>query len=152
MYRLCLRYAGEEDTALLILNNGFLRVFKKIDSYSFKGSLEGWVRKLIFHAISDYFKSNQGKIFFLEIDNHEAPSFHDTLSNLYLEDLMHLADHLQGTAKEVFFLYAIEGYSHKEIAERCNISEGTSKWYLSMARAELKKMITKYYNTKNYAG
>lgn len=152
MMRMCMRYANDQDTAMEIVNLGFLRVFKKINTYSFKGSLEGWIRKLVFHSLSDYYKQRSRSIHFLDIEDRDAPTAESALQNLYLEDILNLVELLPAATREVFYLYAIEGYSHPEIAERVNISVGTSKWHLSAARKRLKQLLHKHYNTKNYAG
>jgi len=75
------------------------------------------------------------------------------LTDLYLEDLLSLVDRLPDQSQRVFRLYAIEGYTHAEIGEMLSMSEGTSKWYLSIARKELKEMINRQLtNQRNYAG
>lgn len=152
MMQMCLRYTnGDKDRAFEILNDGFLRVFKKIHLYEAKGSLQGWIRRLIFHAISDYFKSNNrylSSVVLEEQDAHDAlhteGGHHNSppiLGQLYFEDLLKMVDRLPPATREVFQLYAIEGFTHPEISEQLNISVGTSKWHLSAAREKLKLMI-----------
>lgn len=152
MLRMCLRYAGDRDTAMEIINTGFLRVFKKIETFSFKGSLEGWIRKLVFHSLADYYKKHNRQVHFLDIADRDAPVPNEALQNLYFEDILSLVDRLPAATREVFYLYAIEGYTHPEIADRVNISVGTSKWHLSAARKKLKQLIQERFNTRNYAG
>ena len=153
MIQMCLRYSnGDKERALEILNDGFLRVFKKIDTFEFKGSLEGWIRRLVFHAISDYFRSNQkylDNIVFSDvlpeakngcvIARYEATE--GVLSSLYYDDLIKTIEVLPPATRAVFRLYAIEGFSHAEIGAQLAISVGTSKWHLSMAREQLKKVL-----------
>lgn len=146
MMRMCLRYTQDRDSAMEIVNLGFLRVFKKLHLYSFSGSLEGWIRRLVFHSLSDYFKSSAKPVHFLELEERDAPAKDEILSKLYLEDLVKLVDLLPGATREVFYLYALEGYTHAEIAEKINISVGTSKWHLSNARQKLKQLIRTHYN------
>ncbi len=155
MMQMCLRYAnGDRERAFEILNDGFLRVFKKINTFEGKGSLQGWIRKLVFHAISDYFKANRQYITSVVLEENDVSepqndvytegggnSNHSALGQLYFEDLLKLVDTLPPATREVFRLYAIEGYTHFEISERLNISVGTSKWHLSNAREKLKAMI-----------
>lgn len=150
MIQMCLRYTnGDKERALEILNDGFLRVFKKIETFEFKGSLEGWIRRLVFHAISDYFRQNQkylDSIVFSEVlpEPNAVPNVRDTeggLSGLYYDDLIKTIDILPPATREVFRLYAIEGFSHAEIGEQLHISVGTSKWHLSMAREQLRKLL-----------
>ena len=144
---MCLRYTnGDRERALEILNDGFLRVFKKIDTFSFKGSLEGWIRRLVFHAISDYFKQNKAyldSIVFSEVlPEAKMPQYTEgVLSELYYDDLLKAIDLLPPATCKVFKLYAIEGLNHNEIGEQLNISVGTSKWHLSSAREQLRKLL-----------
>ncbi len=154
MYSLCLRYAKEESKALEILNAAFLRVFKKLDTFQFKGSLEGWVRKLIYHAISDYFKKENRRPTVISINDNvlNKPSNLSALDPLYMQDLLQLVEHLSPLTKKVFQLYAIEGFSHAEIAETLGMSVGTSKWHLSNARKKLKYLISKDKELGRYAG
>jgi RNA polymerase sigma-70 factor (ECF subfamily) len=89
----------------------------------------------------------------LELDGRDAPTRSSALPNLYLEDLLTLVERLPDVSQRVFRLYAIEGYTHAEIGELLKMSEGTSKWYLSIARKELKEMINRQLNNqRNYAG
>jgi RNA polymerase sigma factor (sigma-70 family) len=150
MMHLCLRYCnGDRERALEILNDGFLRIFKKINTFEFKGSLEGWIRRLVFHAVSDYFKANKqyiDAVVFEEPENTHTiqaiPAKENTgLNHLYFEDILKLVETLPPATREVFRLYAIDGYNHNEIAEQLSISVGTSKWHLSTAREKLKILI-----------
>jgi RNA polymerase sigma factor (sigma-70 family) len=150
MIQMCLRYTnGDKERALEILNDGFLRIFKKIDTFEFKGSLEGWIRRLVFHAISDYFKQNQkylDNIVFSEVlpEPKIAQNGRNTegaLSNLYYDDLVRNIEILPPATREVFRLYALEGFSHAEISAQLHISVGTSKWHLSTAREQLRKVV-----------
>ncbi len=137
------RYFPAQELAEEILNNGFLRAFQKIESYGFKGSFEGWLRKIIFHAISDYAKSQvkySDHILLVEKDEFVHK---DAASDLYYDDLMKLVYDLPETARIVFNMYVFESKSHKEIAQSIGISEGTSKWYLAEARKMLKQKIEK---------
>ena len=152
MIAMCMRHTSDREVAMTIVNNGFLRVFKKIDKYSFQGSFEGWIRRIVYHSVSDYFRSNSNTLRFLEIEDRHKPMDSKALDNLYLADLLAMVDDLPPATKEVFRLYAIEGYTHVEIAKKINISEGTSKWHLSAARKKLKTMIDKQKESRNYAG
>lgn len=146
MMRMVQRYTQERDAAMDIINMGFLRAFKKLDTFAFSGSLEGWIRKLVFHSLSDYFKKHSRQVHFLDLEDRDNPQTEGALDNLYFEDVLKLVDMLPGATREVFYLYAIEGYTHVEIAKRVNISVGTSKWHLSNARKKLKQLIRTYYN------
>jgi RNA polymerase sigma factor (sigma-70 family) len=148
MMQMCLRYTdGDRDRALEILNDGFLRVFKKIHLFEGRGSLEGWIRKLVFHAVSDYYKANDAylkNVVFDEFPVENTPKSRETegaFSTLFFEDLLVLVDFLPPATREVFKLYAVEGFSHAEIGEKLGITTGTSKWHLSEARNKLKVLL-----------
>lgn len=131
-----------------ILNNGFLKVFQKIDTYKFQGSFEGWVRRVIYHSIFDYIRQNMKyteKVVFVEKDETVNT---DLAAGMHYDELMKLVQELTETTRTVFNLYVIDGYSHKEIGENLSISEGTSKWHLFEARRVLKIKIEKLYQLK----
>ncbi|GGE25353.1 RNA polymerase sigma factor [Sphingobacterium cellulitidis] len=145
MYALCIRYAKDQDDAADILQNGFIKVFKKCELFEGKGSLEGWIRKVMVNTAIESHRKN--KVRFLsteELTGHEieqAGSF--SLTHLDYKDLLVLIKKLPMGYRTVFNLYAIEGYNHKEIAEMLEISEGSSKSQLSRARSWLKERIQK---------
>lgn len=151
MMAMCLRRTDDEEEAMTIVNNGFLRVFKKIHLYSFKGSLEGWIRRLVWHSLADFFRERQKYVHFLVFEDRDAPEVGHAAHQLYAEDILRMVDALPPASAEVFRLYAIEGFSHAEIGERLGISDGTSKWHLSLARQKLKQMIDQQ-ELRNYAG
>ncbi len=151
MLQLCFRYTNDRDKAMEIVNNGFLRVFKKIDTFAFAGSFEGWMRKLVFHCISDHFRKENKYINHFVLEEKEKVTTVNALDQLYAEDILDLIANLPSTSQSVFRMFAIEGYSHKEISEKLNFSEGNSKWHLSQARKILKDQL---FNNRNklYAG
>ncbi len=142
MIRMCRRYTRDEDTAIEIANNGFLRVFKKIHLFEHKGSLEGWIRRLIYHSMADYYRKNARYLHFLVLEDHDFKVAERGLDSFFEEDILKAVRSLPPASQEVFRLYAIEGFSHAEIAERLKMSEGTSKWHLSTARQKLRELIT----------
>jgi RNA polymerase sigma factor (sigma-70 family) len=152
MQRMVQRYTTDPEVGLTIINNGLLKVFQKIDTYSFSGSLEGWIRRIVFRALADHFRSEKRSLQFLELENRDAPTVTGALDKLFLEDLLGLVDQLPAVSKEVFRLYCIEGYNHREIGEQLNMSEGTSKWHLSKAREKLRTLINRQYKDRSYAG
>jgi RNA polymerase sigma factor (sigma-70 family) len=128
-----------------ILNNGFLKVFQKVDSYKFEGSFEGWVRRVIYHSIFDYVRQNvkyNEKVVFVEKDEVVNS---DLASNMHYEELMGLVQTLSDSTRAVFNMFVIDGMSHREISETLGISEGTSKWHLFEARRILKMKVEKLY-------
>lgn len=137
------RYFPEMSQAEEILNNGFLRAFQKIDSYAFKGSFEGWLRRIVFHAVADYASSNvkyKENILLIEKDEliHK-----DHANRLYFNDLMDLVQELPVATRTVFNMFVMDDMPHKKIAQALGISEGTSKWHVSEARRMLKEKIEK---------
>lgn len=136
------RYFPQQENAEEILNNGFLRAFQKMNSYQFKGSFEGWLRRIVFHAISDYVKSHvkytqnnttlEDKEYFITAEDSDG---------ILYQDILKLIHELPNTSRIVFNMHVMEGIPHKKIGELLNISEGTSKWHLSEARKLLQHRI-----------
>lgn len=152
MMKMCLRYTNDREKAMEIVNTGFLRVFTKLGSYAHKGSFEGWIRKLIYHSLSDYFKSNSKYLQFLVFEDYEKTAKPEALTNVYAEDIMKMVKLLPPATQQVFRLYAIEGFTHVEISKMVAISIGTSKWHLSAARKQLKELIQENNNFQLHAG
>lgn len=142
MLRMVRRYTRDEDTAIEVVNNGMLRVFKKIHTFAFKGSLEGWMRRLVYHCMADYYRENARYLNFLVLEDHDQSVPERGHESFYEEDILKAVRKLPPTSQEVFRLFAIEGYSHAEIAENLHMSEGTSKWHLSTARQKLREMLS----------
>lgn len=141
MMRMCMRHTRDENKAIEIVNTGFLRVFKKIHTFAFKGSLEGWVRRLVFHSIADYFRENSKYAYFLVFEEKDEQVSEKCHESFFEEDILSVVRNLPPVSQEVFRLYAIEGYSHAEIGALLGISEGTSKWHLSTARQRLREKL-----------
>lgn len=142
LYGLCMRYAKDDHEAQDILQMGFIKVFKSINSFRGEGSFEGWIRKVMINtAIEGYHKKKltQLLIDIDEVDDLAGEGFE--MDALEVQDLLKLIRELPEGFRMVFNMYAIEGYTHKEISEALNISEGTSKSQLSRARAWLKGKI-----------
>jgi len=151
MMRMCMRYTNDRGKAMEIVNIGFLKVFQKIHTFQFKGSLEGWIRRLVFHCLSDYYRKNSKYLQFMVFEERDQSSLEKAHSNLYAEDILKMVNTLPPATQEVFRLYAIEGFTHLEISKNVGISVGTSKWHLSNARKILKKLIDQN-NLRQYAG
>jgi RNA polymerase sigma-70 factor (ECF subfamily) len=139
------RYISHSEQAEEVLQNGFLRAFKKMDTFAFQGSFEGWLRRIVFNAISDYVKQNtqyREKVVLAE----KEQSINETAAGrLQYKELLKLVQGLPESTRNVFNMFVIEGFSHKEIAERLKISEGTSKWHVSEGRRLLKEKIEQLY-------
>ena len=151
MTRMIRRFTQDDERVLEILNNGMLKVFQKIDAYAGTGSLEGWIRRIVYHSVSDYFKKESRYLKFIVLEEADKNYDKSALDDLYYADLLEMVDDLPEKSKAVFKLFAIEGYTHREIGDMLQISAGTSKWHLSNARSQLKNIIHQRMD-QNYAG
>jgi len=135
-----------------LLNGGMMKVFQKLDSFRWEGSLEGWVKRLVFNSTIDQFRSRKQRPT-MEIVDWDKPTEAQAMQSLYAEDLCRLIELLPEKSKEVFWLFAVEGYSHAEIAQRMDFAEGNSRWHLSKARQILKeKLQSSVFKNNRYAG
>lgn len=145
MYGVCLRYAGNAEEAEDILQEGFIKVFKKISSYRGEGSFEGWVRRIFVNTAIEYYRK---KTYLQPITEHEENTvegkYLSVLDNLAEKDIIKLVQQLSPGYRTVFNMYVVEGYTHKQIAELLGISEGTSKSQLSRAKQILQDMVRTY--------
>lgn len=145
MYGICLSYAADRDLAKDILQDSFIKIFKNIKAYKSDGSLEGWIRKIVSNTAIDHLRKTQRiQKYITENDAVREPT--DVLSgldNLKMQDILQQVGHLPDGARLIFNLYAIEGYTHKEIAQKLNITEGTSKSQFSRARKLLMIWLNK---------
>ncbi len=142
MLAICLRYARHRLEAEDILQDAFIKIFDKIASFEFKGSFESWIRRIVVNtALKNYRKSSfQYEQIGLEeeLDVAIDPVIYN---DLHTEELMNLVARLPDGYRIVFNLFAIEGYSHREIAETLNIKESSSRSQLVKARKLLQNMI-----------
>ncbi len=143
MMGVCLRYCDSTEEAEDVVQNGFISVFENIESFKGTGSLEGWVRKIMVNTALTNIRKNKKLKQNIELDSVEfmLPSNTYINDSFAAKDLLKIIQTLPVGFKTVFNLYAIEGYSHKEIGEMLNISEGTSKSQYSRAKAHLQKII-----------
>lgn len=143
MFPLCIRYAGDRVLAEDILQEGFLTLFTRIDSYKGDGSFEGWARKIfVTTALMDLRKKDVLKMSD-DIDTLRGMKAESTsqIQNIGYKELIELISSLPPGFRTVFNMYALEGFSHKEIGEMLGISETTSRTQLSRARAWLQNKI-----------
>jgi RNA polymerase sigma-70 factor (ECF subfamily) len=143
MMGVCLRYCDNTEEAEDVLQNGFVTVFQKIESYKGTGSLEGWIRKVMVNTALTNIRKNKNLKLNIELDSVEymLPSANHITQSIAAKDLLKIIQTLPTGFKTVFNLYAIEGYSHKEIGDMLGITEGTSKSQYSRAKAYLQKLI-----------
>lgn len=140
---ICLRYSKERSEAEDLMQNAFIKVFESINQFRGNGSLEGWVRKITVNMAFSSLRKNKIESHSLNLDDDEylAPSVDYISESLDAKDLLKLIQTLPSGFRTVFNLFAIEGYSHKEIGEMLGISEGTSKSQYSRARTYLQKCL-----------
>jgi len=143
MMGVCLRYCDSTEEAEDVVQNGFISIFENIESFKGTGSLEGWVRKIMVNTALTNIRKNKKLKQNIELDSVEfmLPSNIYQNDSFAAKDLLKIIQTLPVGFKTVFNLYAIEGYSHKEIGDMLNISEGTSKSQYSRAKAHLQKII-----------
>lgn len=143
----CLRYARDGEEAKDILQTGYVRIFKNLEKYSFTGSFEGWLKKTMVNEAINYYKrvnkENKTKYFdeYLLVATDDRVTQADAYDQLAYEELLALIQELSPAYRTVFNLFAIEGYSHKEIGEQLGITESTSKSNLARARAILQHKL-----------
>ncbi len=151
MFSICLRYACDYYQAEDMLQEGFIKVFNNLKNFRSEGSFEGWLKRIFVNTAIEWLRKNKVMNEMAEIENvplHIVQE--DCFSQLAADDLMKLIQSLSPGYRTVFNLYAIEGYSHKEIGDMMNINEGTSKSQLARARYILQKMVVQQ-NKVQYA-
>jgi len=147
MFVVCLRYANSKAEAKDILQDGFIKIFTNLKQFNNKGSFEGWIRRIIVNTALEKFR-DKNHMFAVSMETEFDPNnkyYDHVISELSAKDLLKLIQELSPQYKTVFNLYAIEGYSHKEICQMLDIKEGTSKSNLSRAREILKEKVNRYY-------
>lgn len=147
------RYVRDEEEVLDVLNQGFIKIFKKIDQYHFENSFEGWCKRIVINTALDHLRSTKRykDLFSFEAIMPSYQVYNDGLNTMSIEELHKIIDTISPISKIVFNMFAIDGYSHKEIAERLNISVGTSKWHLSSARKQIQAKLKLAYPDVNVA-
>ena len=142
MFAVCMRYAQNTLEAEDILQNGFVKIFTKQHLYTGEGSLEGWIKRIIINTAIENYRKNKDKFTeSIEENLHDVFVSHVGTDQSSYKDLLVLIQQLPLGYRTVFNLYAIEGYSHREIAEMLEISEGNSKSQLARARQWLQKKL-----------
>ncbi len=142
MFGICLRYAKDYHQAEDILQDGFVKTFRHISKFRFEGSFEGWLRRIFVNTAIEQIRKN---IHVSEIVEHQIDyryqSDNEGIHNLATGEIMKMVQDLSPGYRTIFNLFAIEGFSHQEIADQLKISEGTSKSQFARARAILMKKV-----------
>lgn len=147
MMGVCLRYAANQHEAQDILQDGFVKVFQKLDTYSGKGAFEGWMRRVFVNTALDQLRKKKEERFNIDIDSveYQLEATGSVLEKIAAEDLLKVIQQIPVGYRTIFNLYAIEGYSHKEIAEELGITVNTSKSQYSRAKGYLRQRVEKLY-------
>lgn len=146
---ICMRYSVNYTETEEIINDGFLKIFKKIADFepshqSFEASFVGWIKKIFIHtAIDHYRKNNKAYTVPLLDDSHLAITENSAspIDNMSFKEILELVQLLSPTYRTVFNLFVLDGYKHEEISKQLNISVGTSKSNLAKARMNIQKML-----------
>ena len=146
MLGVCMRYMKAQQEAEDVLQDGFIKVFEKFDRFTGEGSLEGWIKRIMINTALDQLRKNKKTNYHLDVDEvgFMIPKEDMIIENLSAENLLKILDTIPEGYRVVFNLYAIEGYTHKEIGEQLGVSENTSKSQYSRAKAHLRKLLIDY--------
>jgi RNA polymerase sigma-70 factor (ECF subfamily) len=146
MYGICLQYASGEEDAQDILQEGFIKVFGKLEQVKNPAAFPGWIRRIMINTALEKYRS---QVVVQRVDDVKEEVRDDYVDEVFddlaCDDLVALIQTLTPKYRMVFNLYAIEGYSHQEISKSLGISVGTSKSNLSRARVILQSKIKKLY-------
>jgi RNA polymerase sigma factor (sigma-70 family) len=144
LYGICLRYGQSDEEAQDILQDSFVKIFTKLDTFQNTGSFEGWMKRIVSNTAIEYYRK---RIDIVEVDEFTLSPYLSSQAdtNLETEELLKLIQNLPDGYRIVFNMYAIEGYNHGEIALKLGISEGTSKSQYSRAKVYLQKKIEEKY-------
>ena len=148
---ICLRYAPNRESALEVLNDGFLKVFTRLDQYDPAQPFKGWLRRILINQAIDHYRQEIRHQHESIEKAEQIPSIEaaDSLSQLAHQELIELIQRLSPGYRVVFNLYVMDGFSHEEIADQLGISVGASKSNLSRAREKLRSLL-KHLNNDEY--
>ena len=151
MFGVCQQYSNNYDDAKDILQEGFINVFQKLKQYDGRGSFEGWVRRIMINTALERYRSQTHLYPLTDHDlRKEELLYEDVFESLSARDLVRIMQELPPRYRMVFNLYAIEGYSHKEVSDMLGITIGTSKSNLSRARQILQEKVKRYYDSNEH--
>lgn len=148
LYYTCSRYLKKEEEIEEAMADAFYIIFTKIDQLKEELAFEGWAKKIAVNQCLMQLKKNVNFNLYLEDVSLRDQPLTDEMCELEEEDLLNLLNYLPDGCKTVFSLFVIEGFSHKDIAEKLQISEGTSKSQLNVAKTKLKDLVNQFYYQK----
>lgn len=144
----CVRYTRSHEEAMDLLNQGFLKILTGLDKYKEEVPFEAWIRRIMINTLIDDYRKHKKYHETHELTDFDQVGFeqmwvaiNDGEKQLEADAIIALIQELPPMTRQVFNMYAIDGFSHKEIAKTLNISEGTSKWHVSAARKDLQRKV-----------
>jgi RNA polymerase sigma factor (sigma-70 family) len=150
---ICFRYNHNEEDARASFNAGFIKILKGMKKIDGEVNFDAWAKRIMVNSLIDEYRKNKKYNSRIvrsdsesELDYYSTGQSNEAESNLGCENIMMLVKELPATTGHVFNLYVIDGYSHKEIADQLEMSEGTSKWHLSTARKMLREKLDRLEN------
>ena len=143
---ICMRYSKDKDTASAALNMGFLKILSNLNHYKPEIPFSAWIRRIMINTLIDEYrkqKKERERVTYVEnyYDNADYSEVNEALSKISYDQILVEINKLPMATRKVFNLFVIDGFSHKEIGELLEISEGTSKWHLNAARQKLKEQL-----------
>jgi RNA polymerase sigma factor (sigma-70 family) len=145
MYAICLRYMTNEDEAKDALQEGFIKVYKNLNKFSFKGSFEGWLKRIFVNTSIEQIRKRKIHLDVNNITSEDRLTQNPETGNMDASNMMKLVQKLPAGYRTVFNMYVIDGFSHREISEELNITESTSKSQLFKARKQLQQWLTGWF-------
>lgn len=154
MMPICLRYSNDYETAKDLLHDGFVRVFTYLGDYKGEGSFEGWMRKIFVNTALEHLRKLRDKPRLINIDDAymSESKEHSVLETMSEAEIITCIQELPPMYRSVFNMFVVEGYSHKEIGEMLNISESSSRVYLTRAKKLMQAMLIKRYGKNERYG
>lgn len=149
MYGVCLSYAQNREQASDILHESFLKIFRNIQSYRNQGSFEGWIRRIVTNTAIDHIRRKSKNVPLINDEIPEVEEIYEEPVAINMNELHQQVARLPEGARIVFNLYTLEGMTHHEIAEKLNITTGTSKSQFSRARQLLQGWVKELMQKKD---
>jgi len=143
MLAACMRYATDRDEAEDIMQEGFIKVFTSMQKYRNEGSLEGWIRRIMVHTAISRYRKQKPMLLTDALPEGVTVNMSYTEQSMEAKELLNMISELPSNYRNVFNLYAIEGYSHQEIGETLGITELVSRTTLHRARGVLKEKLNR---------
>jgi len=143
-------YTNQRNDAFEVVDDSFVKVFSEIGKYNPSQPFQGWLRKIVINNSIDHFRRKKKRNLMVDTETqHIHDQSPNAISNLTARDILRLLNYLPNDHKKVFCLYEIDGFSHEEIARQLDISESSSRVYLTRAKKQLRELFPIYFNTNH---